>query len=274
MPADETVHVLDFAHVAEQAARTGGRVLMDLLGRAKVREKGPKDLVTEADTTAQRVIREIVLNAFPGHDFLGEETPLESTLSCDSPGAGVQPRWIVDPLDGTANYVHGLPGFAVSIGLELRGKVIAGVVYDPRLDECYMAASGCGAFLNGRRLRTSACERLSQAMVAASFPPNIDRSAPDIPRFVEILVRCHSLRRLGSAALNLCYVASGRLDAYWTTGCKAWDVAAGVLMVSEAGGVVTDIDGGELRLDAPVLAVASTVALHAEFVGALALERA
>lgn len=246
---------------------------MDLYGRAVAREKGPKDLVTEADTSAQCVIRSILLAAYPSHDFLGEEDPVATEPDMSTGRRGSSFRWIVDPLDGTANYVHGLPGFAVSIGLERGGGLLAGVVFDPRLDECFVAALGSGAELNGKPLSVSACRSLRQAMVAASFPPNINRNSPEIPRFADVLVQSHSLRRLGSAALNLCYVAAGRLDAYWTTGCKVWDVAAGVLMVREAGGIITGIDGGPLELADPKLATAATAELHAEFLHVLSGRR-
>ena len=235
-------------------------------------EKGPKDLVTEADRLAQSVVQSILLNAFPDHEFLGEE---------DSPAAipntaGPTPRstqgvlrWVVDPLDGTANYVHGLPGFAVSIALERDGEVLTGVVFDPILNECYVAVKGEGAFLNGKRLKASSCDALRDAMVAASFPANVERSSPEIATFAEVLVASQSLRRLGSAALNLSYLAAGRVDAYWATSVKPWDVAAGVLLVREAGGIMTAVDGTPFRLSEPKFAAAATPKLHAELVAIL-----
>lgn len=295
-----------FAATAEQAARAGGRVLMDLLGRAAVREKGPKDLVTQADTEAQRVVRDILLNSFPDHDFLGEEdAPVEPSPSPLDPKKGLAPvfmrsetggttrgrgsdpaagqslqapcsggesnyRWIVDPLDGTTNYVHNLPGFTVSIGLERGGAIVAGVVYDPTLDECFVASLGGGAFLNGRPLQTSRCRLLREAMVAASLSPRIERDTLEIAGFMEVLIACHSLRRLGSAALNLCYTAAGRLDAYWAMSAKVWDIAAGILIVSEAGGVVTDVAGSPLKLADPRCACSATPELHAELLDTLA----
>jgi myo-inositol-1(or 4)-monophosphatase len=256
-----------YTEVAEQAARAGGRILTQMLGRAMVREKAPKDLVTEADTLSQRVIREILLNAFPDHDFVGEEDAdgLAKTATSSS-----TPRWIVDPLDGTANFVHGMPGYAVSIGLEQAGEILAGVVYDPRLDECFVGGLGIGSHLNRQPLRVSPCRELRAAMVAVSFPAGVHRSSPDIPRFTNVLIACHSLRRLGSAALNLCYLAAGRLDGYWSTSCKAWDVAAGVIIVREAGGIVTRIDGSDFVLSDPEFATSATQELHSEFLDALA----
>jgi myo-inositol-1(or 4)-monophosphatase len=241
---------------------------MQNLGRLQAREKGPKDLVTEADTTSQRVVKDILLNAFPEDEFVGEEDAQGAhwPRSGDPSQSDTKIlRWVVDPLDGTANYVHQLPGFAVSIGLACGNDLLAGVVYDPWLEECFVAIRGGGASLNGRPIRVSGCARLEQAMVAVSFPPDVTKQSPDIPRFERLLIACQSLRRLGSAALNLCYVAAGRMDAYWATSCKPWDVAAGVVLVQEAGGVVTDIDGGPFVLAAPVFAAAANPALHGQF---------
>ena len=257
-----------YAEIAEQAARAAGRVLLEMLGRAKVFEKGPKDMVTEADRMAQSVVQNIVLNAFPDHDFLGEEdTPSDGPIS-PRKAQGSQPslRWIVDPLDGTANYVHSMPGFAVSIALERNGEVLTGVVLDPLLNECYIAVRGEGAFLNGKRLKVSKCQRLADAMVAASFPANVERSSPEITAFAEVLVASQSVRRLGSAALNLCYLAAGRADAYWATSVKSWDVAAGVLLVQEAGGTMTAVDGSPFVLAEPKFIAAATPGLHSELV--------
>jgi myo-inositol-1(or 4)-monophosphatase len=167
-------------------------------------------------------------------------------------------------LDGTTNYVHGVPGFVVSVALAEGNRVLVGVVYDPTHDDCYLAAAGEGAYLNRRRLQVSRVEKLSEALVATSFPPAIAREDPEIRRFVEVLVRCQATRRSGSSALNLCYVAAGRYDAYWTLSTSAWDVAAGVLLVQEAGGIVGDADGGPLDLDKPRLVATSTTALGKE----------
>jgi myo-inositol-1(or 4)-monophosphatase len=259
-----------YTEVAEQAARAGGRVLMEWFGRAKIREKGPKDLVTEADTASQRVVRDILLNAFPDHEFVGEEDDPSSDAASPQSRNPSALRWIVDPLDGTANYAHGLPGFAVSVGLVRGTEFLAGAVFDPWLDECYVATRGYGAWLNGNRLQVSGCEQLASAMVAVSLPANVERMAPDISRLENMLVVCQSLRRLGSAALNLCYLAAGRMDAYWSTTCKTWDLAAGVLVVSEAGGVVTNVSGGPFDLREPTFAIAATPRLHGEFLRVLA----
>jgi myo-inositol-1(or 4)-monophosphatase len=239
---------------------------MDWRDRFQAREKGPKDLVTEADVSAQEAIRGILLKSFPDHDFLGEEE------AADRKAQGFVPipprrsdfRWIVDPLDGTANYVHRLQTFAVSIGLEQGNELIAGCVFDPISDECYTAVRGGGALLNGRRIQTSGCRNLASAMVAVSFSPNVPRGSIEITRFIEVLHAAQAVRRLGSAALNLCYLAAGRLDSYWATSVSAWDVAAGVLILREAGGTVTDIHGTALDLERPEMLASASEPLHAE----------
>lgn len=228
--------------------------------RFSTREKGPRDLVTEADLASQQAIRSILLDAFPDHEFLGEETdPVQASRQAVGES---DYRWIVDPLDGTANYVHQLQAFAVSIALEYRREIIVAVVYDPVSGELYHAQAGEGAFLNGKRLATSGCLTPGQAMIAVSFPPHVQRDSIEIRRFIEGLIACQSVRRLGSAALNLAYLAAGRLDAYWATSVKNWDVAAGVLLVREAGGIVTHIGGGELDLDDPQFLASASRELH------------
>lgn len=258
----------DFLDVCRAAALRGGEILLSWRDRFSTREKGPRDLVTEADLASQQAIRSILLGAFPDHDFLGEEADpdpvaLASALNSDY-------RWIVDPLDGTANYVHQLQTFAVSIALEYRREVIVGVVYDPVSGEFYHAQAGQGAFLDGKPLATSGCQAPDQAMIAVSFPPHVQRDSVEIRRFVEGLVACQSVRRLGSAALNLAYLAAGRLDAYWATSVKNWDVAAGVLLVREAGGIVTHISGQELDLDDPQFLASANPALHEHMLGIIA----
>jgi myo-inositol-1(or 4)-monophosphatase len=254
--------MLDFLEVCRTAALQGGDILLSWRDRFSTREKGPRDLVTEADLASQQAIRSVLLGAFPEHEFLGEETDPAGILT--SAAGESKYRWIVDPLDGTANYVHGMHGFAVSIALEYRRNIILGVVYDPVSGEFYHAQAGKGAFLGGKRLATSACSAPDQAMIAVSFPPHVTRDSVEIRRFIEGLIACQSVRRLGSAALNLAYLAAGRLDAYWATSVKNWDVAAGVLLVREAGGIVTHIGGGELDLDDPQFLAAAGPALHAE----------
>lgn len=254
----------EYFTVCEQAARMGGRVLLDWQGRINPREKAPKDLVSEADLASQQAIYEIIHRAFPNHDFLGEEGDPSENAQLES-----EFRWIVDPLDGTINYVHRLPAFSVSVALECRGEVQVGVVYDPIADECFSAVRGAGAFLNGEKIYVSNCESLREALAAASFSAGVARDSEEISRFLDVLVKCQALRRMGSAALNLAYLATGRLDAYWATSVKVWDVAAGLLLVREAGGLISGVDGEPFDLSRPQFAAAATSALHTELVSTL-----
>ncbi|MFV1964084.1 MAG: inositol monophosphatase [Pirellulaceae bacterium] len=255
-----------FFEVCEEAARVGGRILCDFLGCAAAREKGPRDLVTEADLASQEAIRDMVLTAFPDHRFVGEEEIPGVAESTPEPSNESPYRWIVDPLDGTVNYVHQMPTFSVSVALERAGEILVGVVYDPIREECFSARAHGGAHLNGTSLQTSDCSQLSEALVAASFSANVQRGSPEIDRFIDVLVACQSMRRLGSAALNLSYVAAGRLDAYYATNVRAWDVAAGILIVRESGGVVASIDGTPFQLDHPKFVAASSRELHAQLI--------
>ena len=258
----------DFLSVCEQAARAGGQILLDWQHRFTPREKGRRDFVTEADVASQKAIREVLLGRFPDHDFLGEE-------DASFPNTGPQPvnpqyRWIVDPLDGTANYVHHLPAYAVTIALQHAGETVLGVVFDPLAKEFYHAEKGAGAFLNGKRLQTSGCTSAEQAMVAVSFAANVPRGSIEIACFIEALHACQSVRRLGSAALNLAYVAAGRMDSYWATSVKIWDVAAGLLLVEEAGGVVVRLDGGRLDIEHPEFLASASHPLQGEMLRILA----
>jgi myo-inositol-1(or 4)-monophosphatase len=234
----------EFVEVAEKAARAAGAVLRNWSGKLGVREKGPADLVTEADLAAQVAAREVILQSFPRHDFIGEEQPSPIDVEREY-------CWIVDPLDGTTNFVHGVPQYAVSVALARRGEPIAATIFDPSQNECFTAASGSGAWLNGVRLHVSQVDDLSQALVACSFPARITANAPEISQFISVVLIAQAIRRTGSAALNLAYIASGRFDAFWATETKSWDVAAGVLLVTEAGGTVRGVDGGAFDLRRP-----------------------
>jgi len=258
----------DFLRVCEQAARIGGAILQEWVHRITVREKGPKDLVTEADFASQHAIQQFVLSAFPDHSFLGEESDAAAKKNGGGRVAG-DFCWIVDPLDGTLNYVRGMPSYAVSVALARCGEVLAGVVLDPMLDECFAAAKGRGAFLNGRPIQASRCRSLSDALVAISFSADVPRDSIEVRRFIEALHAAQSVRRTGSAALNLCYVGSGRLDAYFASSLKSWDAAAGILIAGEAGAVITSITGRGFVLQQPDLAVAATSDLHIELMQAL-----
>ncbi len=253
----------EFITICEKAARAGGEVLRKWQGKITPQEKQPRDLVTEADLESQNVIQTILLDAFPEHQFVGEE----DSSPADTSKSGY--RWIVDPLDGTTNYVHQLQTYSVSIALEKDGELLCGTVFDPVVDECYLAEKGKGATLNGQRLKVSPCKELNQALVAASFSASVPRGSKQVDYFLAVLHECQALRRLGSCALNLCYLAAGRLDGYWATSVNAWDVAAGVLIVREAGGIVTDVDGGPFSLWQPKFATAATPELHKQLVNTL-----
>jgi myo-inositol-1(or 4)-monophosphatase len=250
--------VPDYLTLCEQAARVGGEVLLSWIGRFGVREKGPSDLVTEADLASQEAIRQVLLTAFPGYGFLSEEG--DGTLD-----ATAEYCWVVDPLDGTTNYVHQMPHYCVSVALLQRGRPIVGVVLDPVHQECFTAARGRGARLNGRAIRASSVRDLSQALAAASFSAKVQTGSPEIDQFVAALLNCQAVRRTGSAALNLCYLAAGRFDAFWAMSTKVWDIAAGVLIVEEAGGVVTRLDGGPLDMNGPHPVASATQDLHEQF---------
>lgn len=246
----------NYLAVCEAAARKAGTVLRDMLGTTGVRhKKNPFDLVTEADIAAQEAIERIVLDAFPEHGFLGEEGDPAGKNDGTS-----EFRWIVDPLDGTTNYVHGVPVFATSIALARSGELLCGVVYHPMAEEFYTAERGRGAFLNGHPIRTSSYRTLGESLVAVSFPTMTKNDSPDLRAFLRSVPVCQAIRRTGSTALNLAYVAAGRFEATWAFQCHPWDVAAGALLVEEAGGTVTAPDGTPLALDGdpvPICAVAN-----------------
>ena len=258
---EKTAEIEPFMTACREAAVIGGDQLMDWRGRFSIKSKAPSDLVTEADLAAQQAIRDHVIGAFPDHDFLGEESPDSGNEAV----AAANYQWIVDPLDGTTNYVYGFPYFCVSVALVLDGEALAGTVYNPVTKECFTASRGGGAFLNNHPISVSDTATISESLLAASFPNEVDRSSIEVTRFLDVLDACRSVRRLGAAALNLSNVAAGRLDGYWASTVKAWDVAAGILLVEEAGGVVSDMDGSPFRLsDHPSFVVASTKELHDE----------
>ncbi|HUG89182.1 MAG TPA: inositol monophosphatase family protein [Planctomycetaceae bacterium] len=245
----------DFLPTAEEAARAAGRVLEDWAGRFTVSEKSPANLVTEADFASQEAIHALIRERYPDHGFLGEEGLART-------GRDAAYRWIIDPLDGTSNYVHRFPYYAVSIALEHAGELCVGVILDPTRDEMFAAVRGEGARLNGRPLRTSQIDRLEQTFAVASLPVAVRRDDPAVERFTRVLEKVQTVQRTGSAALNLAYVAAGRIDAYWSSSLKAWDMAAGALLVREAGGRVTRLDGSEFQLDQPEVLATNGMAIH------------
>ena len=233
MPNSEHDHWLE---TCERAARAGGQVLREWVGKFGVENKGPRDLVTEADRASQRTIREILLGAYPDHAFIGEEGDHGHGVVFGEAGASL--TWVVDPLDGTTNYVHGYPAYCVSIALVRGDRPLIATVYDPVAEECFTAVAGGGARCNGRTLRVSGTTDLSESLVAVSFPahPSVETAA--VADFLSILSRVRSVRRSGSSALNLAWLACGRLDAFWARQIQSWDVAAGFLLVTEAGGAI------------------------------------
>ncbi|GIW78238.1 MAG: inositol monophosphatase [Gemmatales bacterium] len=224
---------------AQEAALRGAAVLQEWRQKFRVREKGRFDLVTDADLASQRTIRQYLQERFPEHQFLGEEEGADTLR----PRADSPPTWICDPLDGTTNYVHDCPLFAVSLGLLVAGELVVGVVYDPSRQEMFSAAKGMGAWLNGERIQTSSTSRLEEALLATGFPHDLRGHEDTLDWWCHFSLRARSLRRTGSTAINLAYVAAGRFDAYWGFDAHVWDVSGGVVLVREAGGVVTNCDG-------------------------------
>lgn len=235
---------------AIQTARDAGRILVDRLGRAlQVSNKGDIDLVTEADLAAEKFIIDRIRSHYPRHAILAEESGASDDATIISGES--EWKWIVDPLDGTTNYAHGYPCFCVSIGLERAGKIEIGVIYDPMRDEIFAAERGQGASLNSRRIRVSDVDDLNQAMLCTGFPYNVRERANFARDFTNFTMQAQAVRRDGSAALDLAYVACGRFDGFWEDGLNAWDVAAGVLLIEEAGGRVTDYLGNRLDIYTP-----------------------
>lgn len=258
--------------VAIEAARAGARELMARRDDRVVKEKQPKDLVTDADLASQSAIREILISAFSDYAFVGEEEGEDKPPQAVRDGdIDAPPCWVVDPLDGTVNYVHRLQSFAVSIGLYHGGKARLGVIYDPVGDELFTAVDGQGAHCNQQAISVSQCDDIDNALVACSFPAGVKGGDPEVSRFVKILESCRSLRRLGSCALNMCYVASGRLDAYWATSIAPWDCAAGVVIAREAGAELSAYDGGPFDDWSPRFCLSSTVKLHDQMTKRLSL---
>ncbi len=241
---------------AERASRAAGKLLREMLGSALgIRSKDVRsNLVTEADTASERMIREILLADFPGEAILGEEG--------GASGDSRLGRWIVDPLDGTTNYAHGYRCFSVSIAYESNDGVQIGVVYDPMADELFCAAAGQGAYANGSALHVSSHTDLRDGLLVTGFPPiRADDDLANLRVMGRFMRSAQAIRRDGSAALDLCYVAAGRFEGFWELGLHAWDVAAGALIVSEAGGRVTDYSGAPMRVDSGEL-VASNGHVH------------
>jgi myo-inositol-1(or 4)-monophosphatase len=250
--------------IAEEA---GARLREFFAHGVETEYKGGVDLVTVADRTSEKLIRERLAQAFPEHGIYGEEGTRE--------GLEREFRWYVDPLDGTTNFAHGFPQFCVSLGLEQRpagispeedGTLVAAVIYDPMRNELFTAERGRGARLNGKPMRVSRVPELGEALVATGFPSRKRHDSPNIHFYQEFTLRSHGVRRAGSAALDLAYTACGRFDAYWEFKLNPWDTAAGILLVEEAGGRATDFSGNKFRLDSREI-LASNGLIHAELLG-------
>ena len=256
----------DFVPAMSDIAREAGGLLMQHFARrVNIEYKGEADLVTAADREAEALIRGRIKAQWPSHDILGEEGGLQDS--------GSDYRWYVDPLDGTTNFAHGFPVFCVSLAVEFKGRRIAGVIYDPTRDELFAAEQGNGAYLNGRRIHVSQTGRLVESLVATGFPSHKRHANPNIFFYHQITLRSHGVRRAGSAALDLCYVACGRFDGFWEFNLNPWDTAAGVLLVEEAGGKVTDMSGAPFQLNSRET-VASNGLIHAALLEEFAQIRA
>jgi myo-inositol-1(or 4)-monophosphatase len=248
---------MSYLEICEKAARTGGAVLREKLGKVWIREKKPANLVTEADIASQEIIRSILLDAFPGHCFVGEESGEEYASRGENEFC-----WIVDPLDGTTNYAHGFPFFAVSIALVHGEKILCGTVYNPALEECFTAEAGKGAFFNGKPIHVRPVTSVNEALVSFSFPALTQQNSPDLLAFLKIVSTAQAIRRTGSTAINLAYIAAGRMDAMVCYEAHAWDVAAGILILREAGGTVSAPDGSEFDMNTPKTLASATETLH------------
>jgi len=241
MPAT-SAHPDSYLSAITAIAREAGALVMDYFHQhLKIEYKGDADLVTAADRASEKLIRERITAQFPTHDVLGEEQGLNDQ--------GSDFRWYVDPLDGTTNFAHGFPVFAVSMALAYKGERIAGAVYDPTRDEMFAAEKGKGAQLNGKPMHVSQAAKLKECLLATGFPSHKRHKNPNIYFYHQITLHTHGVRRAGSAALDLCNVASGRFDGFWEFNLNPWDTAAGTLIVEEAGGKVTRFDGSPFLLD-------------------------
>ena len=254
---------------AIQTARDAGRLLAERFGRStlQITNKSELDLVTESDLASERLIIDRIRTYHPRHAILAEESGASGPGDQEPKN---QWRWIIDPLDGTTNYAHGYPCFCVSMGLEHNGKMEVGVVYDPMRDEIFTAERGQGASLNGRRIQVSATPNLASALLCTGFPYDVRERSEFARHFANFIMNAQAVRRDGAAALDLAYVACGRFDGFWEEGLKPWDVAAGALMVEEAGGRVSNYAGESFNIFTPPI-VASNGLVHEQMMKVLAV---
>ncbi|MBW2003315.1 MAG: inositol monophosphatase [Deltaproteobacteria bacterium] len=252
----------DFKECAVEIAQDAGIFLKNKLNSVHtINYKGEINLVTEVDKISEGMITSKIASLFPDHDILAEEFTYTTR--------GSDFRWIIDPLDGTTNYAHGFPFFCVSIALERLDTMIVGIVYDPMLDEMFVAEKGKGAFLNDRAIHVSNTNRVIKGLLATGFPYDIrEDSHNNLNYFNEMIMKAQAIRRAGSAALDLAYVAAGRFDGYWELKLNPWDIAAGWLLVKEAGGIVTDMGGNNYFLESPSI-LASNGRIHKEMMAVL-----
>ncbi len=252
----------EMLNFAIHCAFESGKIQRKYLEKSiNIRHKGETDLVTDVDIACQEKIIGLIRKAFPDDDIISEEKKNDFQ--------GEKNRWIIDPLDGTTNYAHGYPFFCTSIAYEVGGRITHGVVYNPIFDELFFGKKGSGAYLNGKKIEVSSVNDLKQSLLSTGFPYNIATiERNNVDHFLNFLFKAQAVRRDGSAALNLCYVACGRFDAFWELSLHSWDMAAGVLMVGEAGGTVTDIHGNDFNVYQDTI-VASNGVIHKAMVEAL-----
>lgn len=259
----EPAKLREYLRVAVEATRQGGAELERWRGKFSVKEKGRADLVTDADTASQNIIKGVLLGAFPDHLFIGEEESVGKSPEDVRPPTDAPPAWVVDPLDGTANYAHDVPAYCVSIGLWYQGRAVVGVIFDPRQNEMFGAAHGLGAFLNDQPIRVSAVPGVFDGMISTGFPANYQKQLRNLEAWKKITEHAQSLRRNGSTALSMAYVAAGRFDGYWAFDNYPWDVMAGAALIAEAGGVLSTTDGKPFDPYRPDL-VAGNPGVHPE----------
>lgn len=247
---------MSYLETSIEIAREAGQLLSGYFERRVQFElKGEFDLVTEADRASERLVLDRLRSHYPSHAVVAEET--------GSHGGASEYRWFVDPLDGTTNFAHGFPVFNVTLALERAGELIAGVIFDPIRDELFTAEKGGGAYLNGAKIHVSGARRILDSLVATGFPSRKRHQNVNVHFYYQLAMLSHGVRRGGSAALDLAYVACGRLDAFWEFGLNPWDMAAGILIVNEAGGVCSDMKGGPVNLFGPHL-LTDDGAIHEE----------
>ncbi len=251
--------------VAIEAARTAGKFLKQHVGKIRevqLKNGESKNLVTEIDKRSEEQVIAILKRHYPNHEILAEESGMQQGRSSNY-------RWVIDPLDGTTNFTHGFPVYCVSIGLEMNNEIVLGVIYDPNFDELFTAEKGKGAFLNGKQIRVSRVASLQQSLLVTGFPYNIaENPNKSIERFVNFLMAAQAVRRMGSAAIDLAYVAAGRYEGFWEVALNPWDMAAGILLVTEAGGTVTDFSGQKFSIYNKEI-LASNGSVHQEMIQTL-----